>query len=457
VKLLSISLRNLRVRVVSTALTTLSVLLGTALLAGLWLLIDQTTQRYNASTAGYQAIVGPRDASPLSLVLNTVYNLGAPPGVLPFSVYRELHGRRELRYVVPQARGDTYLGFPVIGTTDEMFSRFRRGEHGTLAFAAGRAFTFSHDELLRVADDLASGKLKPGHAHDHDHADHDHADHDHDHDHDHAHATEHPWREAVVGSEVARRGKLAIGDWITPVHGAEHDPDPHVHEESKCKVVGVLAPTRTPLDGAIFIPLSTFLTMAKHEGAVRTKGDATEVVLSALVVDPIGHLGPNWLRYEFQTRPDAQAAWTVFEVNELLKLVGSATDVLRVVAWLVLLVAGVSIAVALYNTMNERRREIAIMRALGARRTQILTIILAEAAVIALVGALLGVAACHAGAWLLRDVVHDRTGVFVDWAAFSRDEAWLILATGVLGGIAGVLPAIKGSRTQVADNLAPTS
>lgn len=248
-----------------------------------------------------------------------------------------------------------------------------------------------------------------------------------------------------------------MGDWITSVHGAKDDPDPHVHEESKCKVVGVLAPTRTPIDRSIFIPLSTFLTMDKHDDAVRQSGGEAQVMLTALVVDPIPRLGAAHLRREFQTRADAQAAVTTFEVTELLRLVGSATDVLRVVSWLVVIVAAVAIAVALYNTMNERRREIAIMRALGARRGQILAIVLLEAVVIAVVGAVLGVLACHAAAWALRDVVQERTGVFVDWAAFSLDELWLILGVGVLGGVAGILPAIKGARTQVADNLSPTS
>lgn len=449
-RLFAISVRNLRVRVVSTSLTMLSILLGTALLACLWLLIDQTNQRYTASTSGFKAIVGPKEGAPLALVLNTVYNLGFTPGIVSMQVYRELHDRREVRYVIPQARGDTYRGFPVIGTTDEMFTKFRRGDWGELQFAAGRPFAFSHAEFDRFADDLAAGKIEIGHAHDHTH------DHDHDHDHDHAHEAA-PHREAVIGAEVARRTGLALGDWITPVHGAENDPDPHVHEESKCKIVGILASTRTPLDGSIFIPLATFLTMDKHDDAVRTSGGETQVALTALIVDFKTHLGVNWLRREFQTRADAQVAWTQFEVSELLRMVGNATDVLRVVSWLVLIVAAVSIAVALYNTMNERRREIAIMRALGARRLQIVSIILMEAVVIALIGAALGVVACHGASWLLRDVVLDRTGVFLDWADFSWSEVWLMLGVAVLGGLAGVLPAIKGSRTQVADNLAPTS
>jgi putative ABC transport system permease protein len=116
----------------------------------------------------------------------------------------------------------------------------------------------------------------------------------------------------------------------------------------------------------------------------------------------------------------------------------------------------VSITVAIYNTMNERRREIAIMRSLGARRLQILTIITAEAALLSFFGAVLGVAVCHAAAFLLRGVVEDMTGVYLEWLQLRWWEPVLIGGVTGVGALAGLLPAVKGSMTQVADNLAPT-
>lgn len=444
--LFSVSLRNLRMRAVSTVLTVLSIALGVGLLAALWLLIGETDRRYHASLAGYKAVVGPKEGSPLSLVLNTVFNLGVSNGIVPFSVYRDLHGRRGLRYVIPQARGDSFGGFPVIGTTDEMFSEFQRGEAGTLQMAGGRAFRFSHDEFLAFSDDLAEGRIS-GHrmlaAESHGDGE--------------ARSLAYVRREAVIGSEVARRLDLAVGSRIVPVHGLEENVGSHLHEEAACEVVGVLAATQTPIDRSVFIPLSVFLAMEGHGDAVREVDGRKQVVLSALIVDPIARLGPLTLQREFRTRADAQVAFTVTEVGELLRIVGDATQVLRVVAWLVLVVAAVSVLVSLYNTMNERRREIAIMRALGARRAQILRVILQEAVVISLVGACLGVVLCHLAVLLLGGWITDKASIDVEWARFSWDEIELILLAGVLGGIAGVLPAIKGSATPVADNLAPTS
>ena len=141
--------------------------------------------------------------------------------------------------------------------------------------------------------------------------------------------------------------------------------------------------------------------------------------------------------------------------------VGSAGDVAVEVSSyngylheLVLLVAAVSITVAIYNTMNERRREIAIMRSLGARRFQILAIITGEATLLSFFGAVLGLVACHSAEYFMQPTVEDLTGVYLDWTLFKVWELWLVLGVSGIGAIAGLAPAVKGSMTQVADNLA---
>ena len=442
--LLSVSLRSMRVRALSTALTVLSIAVGTALIAAIWLLMAQTEQRYKASAKGYGVVIGPKEGSPLALVLNTVFNLGISPGILPLSVYEELHGplRRKFQilYAIPQARGDNYRGFPIVGTTSEMFTAFRRSkEEGNLRFAAGHGFDYGHEQFLGFAEHLAEH-------HTGEHGGH------------HHHEIPAAEKVAVIGAEVARALGLGLGAKIVPVHGVAEDALSHHHEEAELEVIGILERTHAPLDRSIFMPISTFLSLDKHE-AIRPgqEAAASSVALSAIVIDTASPIMPNRLRYDFQTRPDAQAAVPLTEIADLLRVVGDASQVLRVISWLVLIVAAISVCVALYNTMNERRREIAIMRSLGARRHQILRIILQEALLVAFGGAVLGVALCHAGAYLLGDAVEARTGVPITWSDFSLRELWLIVGVGVLGGLAGVLPAVKGSMTQVADNLSPTS
>ena len=167
-KLWSISLRNLRVRLVATVLTMVSIVLATALYAAILTMSEQTEARYKGSIGGFQAVVGPKDASQLEVVLNTIFNVDVAPGLFPLRICTELRsgksaGRRtQVRYAIPQARGDSVsrFNFPVIGTIDEMFSRFEWQYDGEkrepLRFQAGGPFVYAYDELLQLADGLAA-------------------------------------------------------------------------------------------------------------------------------------------------------------------------------------------------------------------------------------------------------------------------------------------------------------
>ena len=459
-RLWSISLRNLRIRLVATVLTTTSIVVATALYAAILVMAEQTKQRYKGSVGGFQAVIGPKDASQLELVLNAIFNVGDAPALFPLQVAIDLRSskvsrRGQIVYAIPQARGDSVSrhAFPVVATLDEMFTKFQWQGH-PLSFAAGQGFTFSWNDLLQLAEGLAAHETanRLGNA------------------------TPPPrpqlqkeWKRCVIGSRVARTLGLWLGDTITPVHGKFGEFGSHDHPEAACEIVGVLAPTNSPIDTTIFLPLGVHLMIGGHEGGVfvtellpgknpdeakKLPVTAGRVGLTAIVVDPKDHVGAQILRNEFMARPDAQVAKPQEVIPRFLQQIGNAADVLTVIAWLVLLVASVSITVAIYNTMNERRREIAIMRSLGARRHQILAIITGEAALLSCFGAVVGVALCHLAAFLLRETVEDMTGVYLEWLQFGWWELWLVLGVTTIGACAGLLPAVKGSMTQVADNLA---
>jgi putative ABC transport system permease protein len=459
-KLVSISLRNLRLRLVATVLTTASIVVATALYAAILVMAEQTKQRYEGSIGGYQAVLGPKDASQLELVLNTIFNVGEAPGLFPLQACIDLRQgsgfsrRGQVRYAIPQARGDSVstFAFPVVATIDEMFSKYE-WRREPLRFATGGPFVFGWDEFMAFAEELTAhengrraGEVPPPRP-----------------------LLKPEWKRCVIGARVARQLELELGEVVVPVHGKMGEAGFHEHPEAACEIVGVLAPTNSPLDTTIFLPLATHLLIDGHEAGVfvvetppgknpddvaRLPVTAGRIGLTAVIADPKDHVGARILRSEFGTRPDAQVAWPQDVVPKFLRQIGNAADALTVIAWLVLLVAAVSITVAIYNTMNERRREIAIMRSLGARRLQILSIIVGEAALLSFFGALLGLATCHVAALLLRGTVEDQTGVYLDWLQFRPWEAWLLAGVTALGAIAGLLPAVKGSMTQVADNLA---
>ena len=459
-RLLSISVRNLRIRAVATLLTALAILVATGLYAAILMMAEQTRQRYEGSIGGYQAVVGPNGSSKLEIVLNTIFHVGEASLRIPLQTCKDLRskpvaGRRTaVHYAIPQARGDSVsrFNFPVIATTDEMWHEFKRGG-STLAFAEGGPFTFSWDQLWSFAEQLAAYEtgVRTG-------------------------AEVVPPRpllnddikQCVIGARVHKKLGLELGDVVTPVHGKAGEFGAHDHPEAACRVVGILEPTNSPIDSTVFLPLATHLLIDGHEAGVfivpvppgkspeHVKDQpvtASQIALTAIICDPKDHFGPQFLERAFEKRSDARVTWPQIVVPQFLREIGNIADALTVVAWLVLFGAGLSIAAVIYNTMNERRREIAIMRSLGARRGQIFAIIVIEAGLLSFLGAASGVVGCHVTAMACGQLVEDMTGVYLDWLQFGLWEIWLVLGVTGIGAVAGLLPAVKGSLTEVADSL----
>ena len=454
-RLWAIAERNVRQRWVTSALTVLSILLGTGLVAFLWIAADQAEKRYSSSTKGFGAILGPKDTSALEVMLSTVFHTTASGGVIPLKVYKDMTSNKRLRrqlgmrYAIPFVFGDNYRSFPIIGTTDAWFSEFARGhdeveEDGEtrriprlLELTAGEPWSFGEEDLLAEArvqvEYLRQLEEDPD--------------------------TSMPvipedWKRVVVGAAVARELGLEVGDRIVPTHGFEDSLHPHPEAESE--VVGILAATGAPMDRALYAPAGLLYRMSGH----RAIGEGQELLednveLSAVIVDMKSPIGPYRLRYEFQRRGDAQISIPNQQIQTLFKIVGNITLALRAVSLLVLFTGALTIFITLYQTMFARQRDVAIMRSLGARRSQIFGIVLIEAVLLSLLGAVLGLLGAHAAAAGFSDLLLDRTGVPLQGFVFSWVDAALIGGVCLLGAVAGLLPALRTSMTDVARFLAP--
>lgn len=441
--LIHIALRNIHRRLLPSMLTTLSVMLGVGLVSLLWMAATQSKQAYDRAYKGFPILIGPRGMSPLDLVMDTVYHKGTSNGVVPLATYRELHDGRlakkyGTRFAIPFTVGDSYRGYRLVGTTDEFFSRFGydrddKGHPIPLAFAKGHAFVFPHAELLAEAKRLAQwhddGKDKE--------------------------PAPKSWRQVVVGARVAEQLGLELGDHVVPAHGLEHTLEEH--EESACEVVGILDWTKTPTDAALFMPIGLFYRMEGHEahGGEKEEFKEDEVEISSIALDLKNPAGALIMSNIFRRRTDAQAVFPQPVVRNLFEIVGSVADALRAIAWLVIVVGAIGVFNSIYETMWERRRGVAIMRALGARRSQIFGIVLMEALLITTMGALLGILGAHVVAGLASGWFEQQARVALDPLQFEIMEVWLLLGVMALGGIAGLLPAWEIARTNVAGNLAP--
>lgn len=394
--------RSLRQHALSTVVTAASLMLATGLLVTVWMLRTQAAQAFTGADAGFDAVLGAR-GSKLQLVLNAVYHLEASPGNLRWSDYAGVTNQPGVAMAVPLAVGDNYRGYRLVGTLPGFFE--------AAVDAAGQPL-----------------ELEPG-----------------------GRLFDPARREAVVGSFAARQLGLKPGDTFHAYHGLDFDPA-HRHDETFV-VVGRLQPSNTPADRVLWIPLAGLQNLGGHDPA------AAHDLSAVLVKLEEGNPGAGFLLDMLYNRQGNRLtfAWPIAQVmTGLFDKLGWLERVLALVAWLVVVVAAAAVLTGLYNSMNERRRDLALLRALGAHRRTVFAAVVLEAGTIATLGALLGLLAHFALMTLAATVIRSQTGVALDPWALAPVMAWGPALTVALGILAGVVPAWKAYRTDVADTLGRT-
>ncbi|MCC6145562.1 MAG: ABC transporter permease [Candidatus Hydrogenedentes bacterium] len=409
--------RSLRQHALSTVVTVLAVALATGLVMGVFSIQAQSYNAFTGGNIGFDAVLGAR-GSQLQLVLNTVFHLETSPGNIPWSMYQAIKADPRVKTAIPYALGDNYLGFRIVGTTPDLFTGF--------TFQDGRRFTVE-----------SGGRV-----------------------------FEEGYAEAVIGSFAAQETGLRVGDTFQPYHGLSYNPESK-HEETYT-VVGVLEPTNMPNDRVLWIPIEGIYRMSSHV----LRGTGEVYVPSATEAIPDEHKEVSAVMLQFRTPiaganldatinkqgKEATLAWPIGAVlAEFFQKVGWINRVFELVAYLVVLVSAGAILASIYNTINERRREFAILRALGARRGTVFTAIVAEAAAISAIGSILGLGFYAIMLAVAAVIVRKQTGVVLD--VFSLHPSLILAPLGMtgLGALAGVVPALKAYATDVADNLVPHS
>ena len=256
--------------------------------------------------------------------------------------------------------------------------------------------------------------------------------------------------EAVAGSFAAAQLGLRPGDTFHPFHGLTFD-ERNRHAETYT-VAGVLAPTNTPADRVIWLPLAGIQTMGGHDPRAATDVSAVLIQLRAptagFMLDMLYNKQGNRLTFAYPVGAI---------IAELFKKIAWFDRVLELVAYLVALVAAGAVLASIYNSMSARQRDIAILRALGARRRTIFGAVLGEAVAIGVLGALSGVVV-YAGLFsAVAGIIREQTGVVLTVAAWHPALALAPLGMIVLCALGGVVPALKAYRVSVADTLAPQS
>ena len=460
--LLQLTLKQMRQRLLSTVLTVVGVALATTLAVVLLVTAREAENLVSQQDFGYDLVVGDR-GSKLQLVLNMVFGLDQPPGLVGWDVVEDLQTGEFARFTawaVPVAATDSLEGFPVLATTPQILGYADDGE--TLLPEAER-FAYRQGRTLELAEGTAFANNR---------------------------------FEAVLGADVAATLGLGLGDRFQVTHGlVEAGEDGDVHGE-EWTVVGVLVPTGTAFDDYALQSIVSSLSLGSHGDVVKIVTELRErgepvpemrtypEVLAAggsdfeyYVLGPDGTIHLKLPRAFWKVSGvyvsasssfnaatlawnlnNGQRAMAARPAEEMIAFFGRfVRPIVTLLFWitvLVTVVAATSILVSIYNSMAARRREIAVLRSLGATRGRILGMVTLEALLLGLAGALLG--------WLLGHVLAAAVGSFVEETAGSGIDAWRVDRTealyvaGVvaLATLAGLVPAWRAYRVPVAQNLA---
>jgi putative ABC transport system permease protein len=398
-----LSIAYLKARPLNTALNLVLLALGVGTIALLLLANHQIEERMGRDARGIDLVVGAK-GSPMQLILSAVFHIDAPTGNIPLAEAKKLAQNRAIKQSIPLALGDSFRGFRIVGTT--------------------------HEYVAHYGGELAAGRL---------------------------------WAqpmEAVLGAETARAAGLAVGSTFVGAHGFSEGGEQH--GDFPYTAVGVLAPTGTVLDRLVLANVESVWFVHTHPDkdedpkATLASLREDEQEITALLVRYATPIAAATLPRLINSTSALQAASPAYESARLFKMIGVGVDVLRAFALVLVAAAGLSIFIALYNAMEERRYDLAVMRMLGATPGRLMRLVLAEALVLSVVGALVGLALGHlltevVGAMLAAENQPSVTGRF-----WLNTELWLVALAAAVGLLAGLVPAWRAYRTDIATTLSQT-
>lgn len=428
--LLLLSWSYIKTKPLNTALNILLLSLGIAIITVLLLLSRQVEESLTQNSKGIDLVVGAK-GSPLQIILSTVFHIDYPTGNISLSEARNLSRNRLVRNTIPLALGDSYQGIRIVGTNYEYLDLYGA------AIAEGELW----DEVMEV----------------------------------------------TAGAQAAQNLGLKVGDTFSSSHGLAGD-DINVHDEKPFRVVGILAPTRSVVDNLLLTSVeSVWEVHASHEATA----DTTEIVeevnehtgeeihehasselhahtydsiattglpagdedITSLIVQYRSPMAAVQLPRYINERTNMQAASPPFETARLFSLVGVGVDLVQAFAYVIIIIAGLSIFIALYNALKERKYDLAIMRSLGASKTKLFVHVILEGLIITFLGSLLGLLLGHITTALLGEFFTHSNQMALSPFRILPEESLVLLASLGVGIIASMLPAINAYRTDISSVL----
>jgi putative ABC transport system permease protein len=412
-----LAVKSLRNRKFTVGLTVAAIAMSVTMLLGVERLRHQAQSSFTNTISGTDLIVGAR-SSPVQLLLATVFGLSDATNNIAWESYESIAGHPEIAWTIPISQGDTHRGYRVVGTTAAFFDHFQYGLKQSLRMQTGEWIASENG--------------------------------------------------AAVGAEVAEKLGYRVGSGIVVAHGAG-DVSFIKHDAHPFHVTGILARTGTPVDRTVFVSLAGIdaihagMNPADHHDhdpmTVHARSEAHhENEPNAITAFYVGlknrsaALSVQRMINEYKNEP-LSAVLPAVALQQLWDIIGVVEKTLLAVSAFVVLVGLSGMLVAIMTSLNERRREMAILRSVGARPLHVFSLIVGEAGLVTLVGVFLGTALLYGLLATVQPLVAAHLGFFMPMHFMTAYELFLLAIIFLAGVIIGFVPGFKIYRHSLADGM----
>ncbi len=390
---LRISWKSLASNPLTSLLNVLLIAFGSGILCIILLASTQISRKLSNNAKDIDLVVGAK-GSPLQLILSSIFYIDFPTGNISLYEANKLARNPMVKRSVPLALGDNSNGFRIVGTDTSFINLYSL--------------------------DLATGNF---------------------------------WKkdfEATIGSAVAKELNIKLGDRLYGAHGLTEEGDPH--SEHFYTVTGILKPQDNVTDNLVLTTIGSILRMHGAEEHVNIDTANTDIQITALLIQYRSPMSVILFPKMVNETTNMQGASPARESARLFSLIGIGIDTLQWFAILIMFIALISVFISLYNSLKERRYDLAVMRTIGASRSQLFFIIILEGVILTTVGSILGLAAGH----LLLELIgknQDSTQAQLTGSIFLPQEIYLLIAGFFTGILAAAIPAVQAFKSDISKTL----
>ena len=397
-----LSLKNIFNKPLSSTISLALLILGIGIISLLLQLNTLIKDQMDNNLKGIDMVVGAK-GSPLQLILSSVYHIDSPTGNISLEEAEKISKNRMVGSSIKLLYGDNFKGYRIVGAEKKFI-------------------------------ELYNGKIKKGKN------------------------LSKPF-EVLVGSKVYSKLKIDIGDDLISLHGLRETGESH--DDQSFKVVGLLEPSNSVIDQLIItLPQSVWDVHGNHDHEEEHEHDHDEEhqhddrEITAMLIKFKSPMNIIQFPRQINETTNLQAAVPSYEISRLFKLFGFGIETLSYLAYLIIIVSGFSLFINLFNSMRERKYEMALIRTLGASRLQLSTMIIFESIILTISGFILGLLFSRFGVMFVSSLMEESINYNLSSFKILNEEYWLLLLSVIIGLMASLIPAVQVYKMNISKILA---